>query len=1787
MVGHAVRRSCSGLQQRVGDAIAICGGEACSSRASSGSPRAPNGEWPRALTYTPVGVLRRLAGYREAALRPARDREVERLVDQPVSSPAATGGAGPFFEQHVGAYWLAQLLVGAIPPILTNTTVREVQFQTEYLGWQTDDFLVTCADPDGRLRKLVGQVKRTFTVSTSDEDCRSTVADLWKDFNNSARFSQEDDRLVLVTLRGTNTLLQHFSGLLDLARAATNGDEFEQRLGTKGFISSKADDYCRVLQEIVESIEGHSVTRASLWPFLSALHVLALDLNSSTGQAEAAIKSLLAYTVLSGTGLAEAATSWNALLALAATAIPEARHLRREDLPLEVRERHGLLGNREQLVLQALTDHSFPILNRIKGTIGLLHLTRADVVQKAREALDTEQVTIVAGPAGTGKSSIAKDLIADLSKDHFVFAFRAEEFAEAHVDRTLQAAQIGVRAAELAAIFGGQERVIILVESVERLLEKSTRDAFSDLIKMIENDDRFRLLLTCRDYSLEIVCASFLQPEGVTYKNILVPTLTDRELEQVAATSPGIVYPLSKPALREILRNPYFLDRALQIEWPADRSTPESEREFRELFWRQIVRADRLGGGMAQRREEAFQSIAVRRARALSDFVASKDLDSDAVSALRRDSLITSPDSDLSLVATAHDVLEDWAILHWLEEQHAQGQRSFVDLSEAIGPHPAIRRSYRTWISELVDRDPPAADRLFRAALSAADVSAQFRDDTLVSLLRATTVGALLDRHESQLVVADCELLKRVVHLLRVACVTAPPWLADIKAHGSILNVPEGAAWASVLRLVHRNLDILSAQDEQLLLGLIEDAVRGVSWWSPELDGTESVAAIAHALLPEESYYGSDKWLARVLSVLAKIPRADPTRFEAILRGPSHEDSERDAEDQSPAPFLSRRHRRARRLDRATEELRTLLFSGLEGMPAARDLPDVVVPVAEEYLFATEEDASDGDSWGGLDLGMWFGVRDEIDHDFFPASAFRGLWLPLLRYHPAKARELLIAVFNRSGDWYAHPRVRERLEPPWEIEIRFADGTTRRQWANPRLWQLYRGTSVGPYVLQSLLMAFEKWLLECAENSPDELDAILMDTLRRSESAMLTAVVAGVATAHPHLAGEALLALLTSPDCIRLDQARLAAERGTFSVSDLFGVRAVNAIYDGERKQADQLSHRKAHLETAFTNLQLGPLADRVHATLDRHLADLEALPEQDRPAMAWRLALQRMDLRRYTLSSEADLESDQAEGEPADERPSMRIRLDPDPLAPDLQQFVQEGEAEQARISSLLGILNWGLQAFRGARDEGSADGWQEVLQRARQVDRELEDPLGGRNGPAFVAATVIRDHWDEASPDERDWCVEVACQEIERTSDDWSDLSRVQRFDIAGDRPSARAVSLLVRKPLTATQADRVRRAWAAVVLHPVDEVRWHGVWSIDAQFWSDDRELVLRCIDAIAKDASLVDQGVAAEAARPWQERRHYSEIGSEAARTVRQHFWDRKSIDDAYSTLPVSRGAGADALQKLLVIFGHAPADGASVDVLTRTSTTLVGWWNSDRTQRQRAEAAEERNFGREMAFVDLLARFVSRMGPPSAQTVLAPLLGEMDSHPDKLADFVQHLTLAEDREPNTDQYWYIWGLFAERIGQSSWHARLDQERPWGGEMLSAMFLTSGWKEDVRHWKSLEGHANAVHAFFESLPPTPIVLEDYLRFLHHIGEQSLPDAFVRVATALRTGDVRAMLASSNTVFLLEILLQRHVYGRPLELKREPELRNAVLELLDMLVEAGSSAAFRMRDDFVTPA
>ncbi len=666
-----------------------------------------------------------------------------------VSSPVATGGAGTFFEQHVGAYWLSQLLVRGIPPILLDCTVAGVHFQTEHLGWHTDDFLVECGNESGNRRKLIGQVKRTFTVSAKDEECKKAMLDFWKDFKDGQQFSPSADRFALVTLRGTNTLLEHFSGLLDCSRAALDGPAFEHRLVTTGFINSKCVHYCDELRKIISDYEGKNVSAADVWSFLRVLHVLSLDLDSSTRQTEAAMKTLLAHTTSEQDAVGTAEVSWNILLGEAANAMSNARSFSRNDLPEEIRQRHSPVGGAEHGALRALSGHSALILDGIRSTIGTdLHLGRTRLVQQVIQQLESTQVVLLSGGAGSGKSGIAKDAVGILGADHFVFSFRAEEFARPHFDETLHRSQIGTNAKTLGAILASQGRKVLLIESVERLLEASTRDAFTDLLTLVAKDGSWRLILTCRDYSADLVRACFLEAARTGHSVVTVPPLDDEELGEVGAAQPRLARPLANEALRQLLRNPYVLDKALQISWSEDRPLPHSEREFRALFWQEIVRIDhRATGGMPRRRESVFVEIALRRARMLTLYASCADLDPEIVEALIHDSLVRCSEESHVLLAPAHDVLEDWAILKWIDEQFAANDGSARGLAEALGTQPAIRRTYRKWVSELVERNAATADGLFQAVVNEADVPPHFRDDTLVSLLRAPVSADFLERH--------------------------------------------------------------------------------------------------------------------------------------------------------------------------------------------------------------------------------------------------------------------------------------------------------------------------------------------------------------------------------------------------------------------------------------------------------------------------------------------------------------------------------------------------------------------------------------------------------------------------------------------------------------------------------------------------------------------------------------------------------------------------------------------------------------------------------------------------------------------------------------------------------------------------------------------------------------------------------------------------------------------------------------------------------------------------------
>ncbi|MCG7878025.1 MAG: ATP-binding protein [Candidatus Thiodiazotropha taylori] len=1667
-----------------------------------------------------------------------------------VSSPAATGDAGGHFEQHVDAFSLALLLVGATPPILTNTSVAEVCFQTEHLGWKTDDLLIVGETGADVLRKLAVQVKRSFTVSASNADCRKTIEGFWDDFQANDRFNVSEDRLAVITQHGTSTLLHSFNSLLECARASVDTDDFHHRVGLEGYISKKAKQQNEVIKSILTDYIGTPPGDDDYWRFLRVVNILSYDLNTSTAQTEALALSLLAH-VSAGVpdAVSAAKATWAALLECAGRGRPTASIYRRESLPADIVALHTTIPISDTNDLRALIEHGMTVRESIRSTIGSdYEINRSAELGALLAELDEHQVVIVTGAAGSGKSALAKKLLTQVEANRPILAFQAVEFATPHINETLANTQTTINEQRLLAILAGHDRVVVLVESVERLLEHSVRDAFSHLLQAVQHDRAIQLVLTCRDYSVETVRNSLLAPLGLLHSVHEVPPLSDGDLQLVQEAVTSLDLPLRDSQLRAFLRTPYVLDMASRLEWE-EGAHLENARAFREKCWKELIRAEHFtAAGMPRRREAAFIDVAHRRATELRPFVRPDSPDAEALDALVQASLIACAPQSSAFFAPAHDVLEDWAIIRWLDEQFSSTEDPIIVLADCVGGYPALRRGFRRWLGERFEISTDTARNFVLGALDQPELPSYFRDDCLVAALLSDSASDFLAGCMDRIERGDTQLLSQIIHVLRVACKSSPRWLS-IPGLPSQMLVPEGPGWVPVLQVVSRLIHNLLPTNALLIMGLVEDWAKQIDWNNAFPAGSKEAGLIVEALLPCFDGYRFDDARKRTIEVLLKIPRAVPGFNGLIAR----------------AETCDRR-------DYAASDLADLILGSVSGAYACRDFPAEVISLVNVRLRLTDADFEHEYHLSALEVSQVFGIREHGVSEFFPASALQGPFGALLRSHPREGLDFILDLLNHAGEWYGTQRwPGGSLEPAWQITLDIPDSGPVQQWMNGRLYGMYRGMTVGPDVLQSALMALEAWLLGAAEMEGVNLETWLLYILRTSNNVMATAVVASICIAYPDKAGRAGLALLTNRELIDCDRSRVVSE-STAGLEMFSGMNPSHLIYEQERKQSNSRKHRREDLESLAVRMQLTDLREDVWQIIDRHRSELP--DDQDEGTLVWRLALHRMDVRGYR-----PVDAPESASEESTEDVGNRVYLGPGEIEPDVQRIVDENSESQAITNRHLGLVNRARNAWQDRSSKESAE-WKALLGEAQAIERELGEPEDYcRGGAGIVAAVCVRDHVDELNNEELNWCARRIELEVRQNATDPDDTTRVGRGGILWpDRACASVVPLLAVHERCDAQA-----LLALALTHPVDEVVTYAHAGVGAFLKDPYKELVLQCAAAAAYRGRLIAAVRDEEAALPYYEQTRGRDLMDRVVPAVREAIEGAVlDIPNELASLDFDDWTSATAIRMILEMFGHHPDWEEARQFFSRVTEWLAIVWDRDR-RHSRDEG--RRNYELEHEALRAVARFLLKLPIEEAQRICQPLIDGVDLNTRKAADFLQDLIVAADGGAD-DCFWDLWQAIADKAVNAPWVGRLDSERPYEESFINRVFLGTYWKDDVKHWERLEGHAHRLDTLATRLPAVTTCLEAYSRFLYTIGQQSLPDAFKVVAALFEKGDTVRMASSSEIAFHLESLLRRFVYSEPHRLKSDTTLRDAVLVILDALISAGSSSAYRMRDDFVTP-
>ncbi|MCI0918486.1 hypothetical protein JNA64_15040 [Pseudomonas stutzeri] len=943
------------------------------------------------------------------------------------------------------------------------------------------------------------------------------------------------------------------------------------------------------------------------------------------------------------------------------------------------------------------------------------------------------------------------------------------------------------------------------------------------------------MIATGRDYAYQQLAFNYLQPCGLSFKSIKVTGFTDEQVEDICSRVPELRQLTSNPAISGLLHNPFFIDLAVRaLVNGANFESGNTEVDFRTIVWNSVIerQADRRNG-MPARRRAAFIEIAKLRAKRMVFGVPDTGFDPAVVAKLEEDNLIHR-DARTSLISPSHDVLEDWALGEFIENEYLENLGAPNNFLTAIGSEPAIGRGLRLWMGFKLATEAELTD-LIESILTADDIASHWKDEVVATVLLSPDPSNFFNVLQDKLLANQCSLLIRFSFILRIACQRPIEGMEGYPDKNSdsgflLLLKPYGRGWEALIDFIFSNRASLS---ESVLPHVVEVAYSwsdAINIWSKLPAEAPAVGGICLSLLEWVDSYKREKLRTKVLKVLLKVMPAIPEEFNAL--------AERNI-------YISRQRR-----DRPNyvEELARLALAGDLVPILCRNRPDFIIRLAKHEWLQAETDDSNQNSYRYLStMGLDEAYGLQRERDYFPASGLRGPFKYLLQQHPRKGLDFILelcrvcsAKFATSE--YGQNRQGQLQEVPDEMEVRSVlihtnDGGQISQFASPHLWKGYRGHSTVPYLLQCALMALENWLIQYVENPPskNELPWVYEYILKNSNSVLTTAVLASIAAGYPKQVGSAAYPLLKCTNLFKLDLIRQIEERGGQELN-WFAMRLDpwSEFFAEERRNSALKPWRRESLETVLIKFQL--IEEYTSAAYDI-VDEIRALADADENT-SLKFLVHRVDTRSW-------------EAVP-DEENNRILFQSSQILSEDLQQAQREHQEKHAHDFSVQRLYLWSRTKFeKNEASSAGAMGVDEAITDARKILDLLSKGEVGQfeimalGAVTTTAAVAIRDYFDDLPAEDINWCLEAIIQAIHLNSDDVNSHMAVDATDSNGAAACAYVLTKLLELELDPELREHVCYAVATAITHANIHVCVSAAKGVRDHLWDRDENFANSCI------------------------------------------------------------------------------------------------------------------------------------------------------------------------------------------------------------------------------------------------------------------------------------------------------------------------------------------------------
>lgn len=1679
------------------------------------------------------------------------------------SNPFSTGGGGVNFETRVQASFLVAFLAGTpVPCMPTSARITEVGFQSKYKGVHTDDIHVQAKDVSGQLYRLYVQIKHEITVSDAlDSIFSEVVFAAWQDFN-SPDFDASCDSIALVTGPLTKVDVANTIPVLEWARYSSSAEEFFCKTMAEGFASEKKIARLKkIRKQLDHANDDKALTDDEVWTFLKVFYLISYDVDQA-GSVTAAMLGALVQQ--------HSEFPASAVLAKVVTVAQDFNQcsgtLTASNIPSDLKNLFKTSVNSAlDEDVEKLKERSNHVYSGISNSISGTHVSRYEAVEAVRDAYEAGGFVFVTGERGAGKSGVVKDYVATLGEDAAIFYVRAEDFDKSHLNDVFASWGIRSNLGQLASHFLLIREKIVVIESVEKVLELSNPTAFSDLLNFISAQQDWGVIATGRDYAYQQLAFNYFQPRGIRFNSVNVTGFSSGQVSEVCASFPALKPLTENRSLVGLLSNPFFIDLAVRaLGNGAKFGASETESEFRSTIWGAVIanQSDRRGG-MPARRRSTFIEIAKLRAKKMVFGVRDADFDPEVVARLESDNLILR-ESRTSLISPAHDVLEDWALEEFIDGEYLESFGNASDFLAAIGNEPAINRGFRLWLGCRIAASAELTDFIDNVLADEA-IARYWKDEVIAAILQSDAPEAYFTLLKESLLCDQARLLKRFFFILRITCQRPMEGLEGIQLDDDsddtkflLFLRPYGKGWSTLLNFTFAQRLSFDESHYPHIVEVLDSWSEVISIWSKFPSESSVVGELCLFMLEHfEDSYRRESLRSKLLRVLLKVVPAIPEQFNALV--------EKDV-------FVSTLRRER---PRYVDELVSLALSGDMVAMLCRHRPDFIIRLAMHEWLSPESEGGDRIFRSMLGVADSYGLEDP--RGFFPASGARGPFKYLLQHHPRKGLDFILDLCRAGAQKHGCSEYTHREQPDLDtldemvveqVQLCMQDGTQVSNYASPHLWSGYRGHSTVPYLLQCALMAFENWLVEYVENPPvkNELEWIFDYVLKSSNSVLTTSVLASIAVGFPGKVGASAYPLLRCPMLYTLDMMRSLKEG---SELNWFATQrdSMSRVYEEERKQAALRTWRNENLETLLTKLQLyESYRSEAYKIVDELIEIAEATDDK-----TLKFLVRRVNTREWEVIE--------------DEENNRIIFQSKQELSEDLQQVQLEHENKHASDAPISRLYLWSKKIFEDPKvNRDALISCTEAIKDAKDILESLKNGKAGNFGimalgaVATAAAVAVRDYFIQLSEEDLGWCLDVIIQVIHLHSDDVGGHMAVDATDSSGSGACAYVLAKLLDCELDPEQVTTLHYTIVTALTHASVHVCVSAAKGVRDYLWARDKALATCCLSGALEFARF-------ELAASYTRRSSYygeSSAPDEWTALVskfREEVLEGKFNAEPASVTPKSHSMWRFHVPMLMVPFGSVK--NVFAELLSRTVSIVYDDNHSDPDINRSARL----NYDVKKVIQDCLGDHAIATRASKFESIIDVLIEGCQKDPGFIYGVKLRFDASMEAAGDYSGIWELWSLLAPQMHEI---ALAGVNTQYGGRQFDLnMFMRGMLYADglaPRHpmrVKALEVGAQRLIDFCEQSAANSLVFESLCTLMYHSHHLFFEKGIDILARAFE-GNSGVLESRGNAAFCLEMSMARYLQSSGTKISRRRY--EACLDLLTGVVETGSARAYYLRESLI---